>query len=77
MTPAEAAKIIGCTSAHVRLLIRTGKVRHRRLDSTSPKGLPTHSYSITKREAERIRDERNSYTGPGRPRLNPKGSNND
>jgi len=51
MLPSEAAKIIGCTVAYCRALIRVGKLK-----ATSKTFQGQKYYDITKREAERFRD---------------------
>jgi hypothetical protein len=70
MTPAEAAKIIGCSPTHVRFLCRTGAITAKREESTSPvQGLPIHEYDVPKAEALRYR--RKKFT-----RGKPRGSKN-
>ncbi len=51
MTPTEAAKIIGCTPQQVRTLIRTKKIKAKRIKY--PGG---YYYQIERREAIRYRD---------------------
>lgn len=48
MTPAEAAKRIGCNVSHVRRLIRTGKLKARRINT--PMG---HCYQLAAEEVKR------------------------
>ncbi len=51
MTPKEAAQVIGCSVDHCRRMARTGKLRARKRKTTGG-----YEYSITRREAERVRD---------------------
>ncbi len=67
LTPREAAAVIGCTPQNVRTLIRSGTLRARKV----PTIINQYGYrwSITRREAERVRDLRpNDNPGRGRPR---------
>lgn len=51
MTPSQAAAIIGCTPQQVRTLIRTGKLRARRI--AAPVNRQGYVYDITPGEARR------------------------
>ncbi len=59
MSPKKAAEIIGCTVAHVRRLIRRGKLKAKK--TLGPFGLDCKNrvhyvYSISLPEAKRYRD---------------------
>lgn len=59
MTPTEAAQIIGCCPAHVRFLIRQGKLKAtKRVVISAVKKTRSTEYTITKAEAERIRKQK-------------------
>lgn len=52
MTPSQAARVIGCSAAHVRRLCAAGTIR------ATPRRLLEYffTYDIPRSEAERIRD---------------------
>lgn len=54
MTPREAAKIIGCSPGHVRVLICDGRLKARQINT---EWFPFYRYEITRHECERYRDE--------------------
>jgi len=54
MTTKEAAEVIGCSPQQVRTLIRTGKLRATK--NPSKNNQFGYEYAITKRTAERHRD---------------------
>ena len=58
MTPLEASAIIGCSSSHVRLLCRRGKLKAERI--RLPKPLVGIVYNISLQEAKRYRDKETS-----------------
>lgn len=63
MTTEQAAQIIGCSSAHVRLLIRRGLCKaHKRASTNTKVG---YEYDVSATEARRIRDTKHQR---GRPR---------
>lgn len=54
LTPKEAASIIGCSAAHVRWLIRHGRIEFKKKKlEHQPSGF---MYFIPAKEARRIRD---------------------
>lgn len=56
----EAALKIGCCPAHLRLLIRRGKIKATRVESVTPvKKLATHTYVVGESEIERFLAESN------------------
>lgn len=71
MNAHEAAKLIGCTPAQVRWLIRKGKLRARRMPLLDSNGKKFgYSYQITETEARRQRDKpQNQKGGGGCPRV--------
>lgn len=64
MTPTKAAKIIGCSAPHVRLLCRQKKLKAKR---TAGENGAWH-YDILRSSAEKYRDLNKSKRGRGRPR---------
>lgn len=73
MTTAEAADVIGCTTTHVRLLIKRKLLKARKVKQTLKagpnKGYQWYEWCIDPQEAARYRD---SWSGRGRPRSNMK-----
>lgn len=62
----EAAKVIGCTAPTVRALIRSGKIRARKVKSSNNQF--GYEYEIQHKEVRRYC---NSWHDPrGRPRIN-------
>lgn len=68
MTPREAAKVIGCSSRHVRHLIATGKLQARQ------KKLPWGGWVYSIRPTEAVRFANIPQTR-GYPRGRPRGAN--
>ena len=58
MTPKQAAAVIGCSPQQVRTLIRTGVLK------ATKKSVTTYRYSISRREAERYRDKKQTKGWP-------------
>lgn len=54
MKPTEAAKVLGCTKQHVRLLIRTGKLKAKRKVIKFPKGKKMYQWDISEAEIHRF-----------------------
>lgn len=62
MSPKQAAKLIGITPQQVRWAIRNGKLKARKVDTSTA---PFYRYVIRKADAVAYRD---LPAGPGRPR---------
>lgn len=60
MTPRQAAAVIGCTANQVRHLIRSGRIKARRIESETF----GFSYEVSPGEAERYRDSEQSKGFP-------------
>lgn len=54
MTPRKAAKLVGCSTHHIRLCIRAGKIKARTVPTENNQH--GYRYEISQREAERFRD---------------------
>lgn len=60
LTAAEAAEIIGCSTSHVRYLIRTERLEATAVENPAQRG--GKLYRISREEAERFRDTPSSET---------------
>jgi len=64
MTVEEAARMLGCSIQHVRLLIRQRRIRAKRVDGV-PGGF---RYNVNYRSVRAFRDRTANHKGRGRPR---------
>lgn len=70
ISPSEAARIVGCSAGHIRLLIRTKKLKAMKKLSDEPGRAIT--YWILESEAIKLRDNPPSKERGGWPRGRPR-----
>jgi hypothetical protein len=70
VTPAQAAKILGCSTGHVRLLCNRGIIKAKKVKPKHQKVKGSFFYDIAQEEVERYKQK--EHDGRGWPRGVPR-----